>query len=487
MPTFNIAHGLPGSDRSTWELVFDADQTEALEYQDGKSAALALEALRTGNMRDFFRVPDGHSLAIVKNDDSAGDDDWREREQARFTSGRYKTLPWAGEEYWQAPADHFAHIAEGDRTKVAFTESESKGRLDRQKVLATYDYLSRYSTMSADLRQYWCSVMAGSATEVFYANTSDEIEAIYLECGKTREMDSCMVYAASHFSSFCHPVRVYGAGDLALAYIRNNDGKITARALVWPEKQVCGRLYGGDTYTLKGALKVAGYSRFGNCALSGARLLRIRDDRYGHNAYVMPYIDGYGTFGDHEDGEHFCIEGEYPGGSTSGIAYTQEMVTCERCSDEVQESNSQTVDGNCWCNNCADEYAFTCERCDERCDIDNGADHVIVGRARWGNNSECWCSSCIEHSATYSESAGGYILDEIVEHCNHCSEYFPEWDMADAPDGERACDTCCESISEESDSESDTPAPNIELAPIATLEPAPVRIVLSGFDTVSAN
>ena len=84
-----------------------------------------------------------------------------------------------------------------------------------------------------------------------------EIERVYLE-GPT----SCMSYEAGDedIRESIHPVRVYGAGDLAVAYMRNARGKINARTICRPEKKVYGRLYGASG-RLREALEAQGFKR----------------------------------------------------------------------------------------------------------------------------------------------------------------------------------------------------------------------------------
>jgi hypothetical protein len=470
MPTFNISHGLPGTDRATWALVLDADGSNPLEYESGENAAIAVSQLKLPNFRALFNIPAEHGIAIVKQAETGGDEHWREREKARFISGQYKPVPWASELDWNEPIDHYLHIAESNRTKIAFTENEVKGRLDRQKVMYVREYLRAFSEFSEERIEHWASVISGLSVELFFANTSDEIEAAYIECGETSGLDSCMVYKADRFASFCHPTRVYGAGDLALAYIRDENGHISARALVWPEKKRCGRLYGNNTYGLKGALKAVGYERFSNCALAGARLLKLPDTRHGANCYVMPYIDGHQSFGDSICGEFFVIEGEYGAGSTSGIAYIVEQCECEHCGDIVNEDDIRDVNGESWCNSCVENNSYCCEHCDERYSLNDDYNSVTVRRRRWGNEAETWCPSCTDSDAVYSENEGEYFLSDIAEHCDHCSDTFPEWNMVDAVNGDRACENCAETIAEESEDEAEETAPLPEYVPGAGVQ-----------------
>lgn len=73
-----------------------------------------------------------------------------------------------------------------------------------------------------------------------FASTPEEIVEVY-RAGP----HSCI----ADFPPEVHPARVYGAGDLAVAWL--GDGARTwARALVWPARRVYGRVYPADVYHL---------------------------------------------------------------------------------------------------------------------------------------------------------------------------------------------------------------------------------------------
>lgn len=122
--------------------------------------------------------------------------------------------------------------------------------------------------------------------EAGLAYTPDEIEWVYALGPK-----SSMTFPPSWFNSDgIHPVRVYGAGDLALAYLLECDSvaktKIfVARAVVWPEKKICSSIYGEEKNMLAYLLLMSGYSLG---ALYGARLRKVQ---LANGGYVIPFID----------------------------------------------------------------------------------------------------------------------------------------------------------------------------------------------------
>src|SRR5262249_35481599 len=137
--------------------------------------------------------------------------------------------------------------------------------------------------------------------------------------------NSCMSGRAGDYHGPCHPVRVYGAGDLAIAYLEQGD-EITARALCWPAKLIYGRPY-GDEHRLSAALEKAGYTYGHGTKLRGAKLLRIRSG----DGFVAPYIDGCPGISDH--GDHLEIGGDLESDSTTGVILEESGETCDRCGD----------------------------------------------------------------------------------------------------------------------------------------------------------
>jgi hypothetical protein len=115
-----------------------------------------------------------------------------------------------------------------------------------------------------------------------------------------------MCHPADNYDSSCHPVRVYGAGDLAIAYLEPEKGHVTARALCWPARKIFGRVYGDDGKLIP-MLESAGFSaidRHSKTSFNGAKLLRIEDD-YG---FVCPYLDDP-NYGVEDDGDFLRIGG----------------------------------------------------------------------------------------------------------------------------------------------------------------------------------
>lgn len=262
--------------------------------------------------------------------------DWRQREQARIDSGEYPKLP-AG---WTLTpiADHFLHLAQRDPTMLAFTESVEKGVLDRQTLMSPGKYINRFYPGMPQEEMKRFIAMVDKLPDLKFARTADEVERVYTygpnscmagpyeyDCDEDEEEDYHYGIRddRDRFDGYCHPVRVYGDSDLAVAYLERGD-KVTARAVVWPEKKIWIRTY-GDCARLERALEAEGYQQG---SAQGARIRRLWDKR--RRALVMPYLDGVQSVRDPGQGDFVFIDED--GGvdcqNTSGLA--DQVRICER-------------------------------------------------------------------------------------------------------------------------------------------------------------
>jgi hypothetical protein len=403
----------------TSEPVKDCEGDPAT-WESGKEAA---------NYADWLSSFAGkHQVRPLKTDDS-----WKAREQARFDSGEYIPLRWHGDEKWNLPEIkaihelHFPHIAKGDPSKIAYTKSEAKGAADRQTRIPVREYLETYFDrfFSPDEISDLCLRHLGSSdATIRFAWTPDEIENAYLECDDEK---SCMGHDESHYDSHCHPVRVYGAGDLAVAYLQRDLGddeddeaqRIYARVLVWPEKKLYGRFYGSNPGPLRFLLKQEGYSdcwreRSGD-GFQGARLLAIETER----GYVMPYIDGLNrvslTYREGKDCFVISRDGNFAATTQDGVLETDAGPTCDHCGDSFGADGEQTVytrvnmgRSETWCPYCAETHAFYCEGYNEYF-----ADNVESYSMETG---ETWSEGYFEQNGWTCEHSGGhYPHDEDDE------------------------------------------------------------------------
>ena len=338
----------------------------------------ALE-LEYTHMNDYDLRVDEFTPDLVK---------WREREQERIDNpnSEYAPLPWLQEEFWLTTnihADHFAHIAIKDPTKIAYTESPMKGARDLQTVTTPGRYLQKFmpwlgTEQIRDIAMRW-SLKYADGPALKFAVTPDEIEEVYLK-GPT----SCMSKKLYAYGSRVHPVRVYGAGDIHIAYLEDplRGDKVTARAVCVPTKLEYGRLY-GDEHRLREALTKAGWSYSADCLREQRLLLEYNDDE---TAFVAPYLDGNYT--------DVSIRGKYLviGGGDFALQNTDGLVPLE---EEEPEPD--------WC----------CDRCGEG-HFNDDTSYEVVTRLSDGGTSrrtETWCSYCQENHTFFCDAISEYVTD----------------------------------------------------------------------------
>jgi hypothetical protein len=317
---------------------------------------------------------------------------WKERELGRFHAltpdvPDYKHPVWANERFWvhnpEIHAEHFAHSSVKNPTLIAFTESEEKGLQDRQTSMKPGKYLRKYFGDVLNAKQIsfyaeWWAKGLRPATELdaalAFASTPDDIERVYNDGPR-----SCM---AKDYSFGIHPSRVYGAGDLAVAYLTRPTGDIIARALTWPEKKVFGRCYptpdrwsedGHDSEAeaegirdhLFNLLKENGFSHLhegDNEGFEGARLLKIE----GNGGWVGPYLDN--EYSADDGGDHWIMSksGVLDCSNTGGTFEVPSYGSCFSCSSDLETVEDAVTVYTGY--NTSDEYPSgeqeICCRCD---------------------------------------------------------------------------------------------------------------------------
>lgn len=225
--------------------------------------------------------------------------DWRDREMIRLDRGIYRKVP----DFFPSKSDHYVHVSVTNPQLIAYTQNDEKGRADIQTPMKPGKYLKKFfphysDEIIRDLATRYSAEM--TPPEVCFAATAEDMEYVYLV-----GPHSCMAYAPQDFwdmGATDHPVSVYAmGGDLQLAYIER-DGKITARAFVWPAKKIFGRTY-GDSERLTFGLEALGYSSApSENPFTGARLGRVPV----HEGFLMPYVDHHRRVRD--DGEFLILD-----------------------------------------------------------------------------------------------------------------------------------------------------------------------------------
>ena len=363
---------------------------ESPTYETGADAAKAAKALTEQTGRKHRPAP------IVENDS------WRQREIARFDDGTYKKIPmsdWLANMLAVTYPDHFLHLACDKENMVAFTKDANMGAADRQTRMSASAYAKRYLTDEKGFCDSYRDVFAiyvedGRPATVLFASEPDAIESVYTNYSQSvnQVSGSCMRYDSSTFHFGEHPTRVYGAGDLAVAYIANENGETTHRALCWPEKKLYSRVYGDDD-KLHAALKDLGYSKsryYGAeyAAMIGARILMIEAETDKGDVYVMPYFDE--PVGVKMEGGQFVTCKS----RNTGYSVTETNGTTDEHPDEDEDEDS--------------EY---CEYCEENVDETYLVYTRQSGTAGRGESS--WCEHCRSNNAFYCEGVGEYFSDRI--------------------------------------------------------------------------
>lgn len=220
--------------------------------------------------------------------------DWRERERNRFKAGEYKPVLWVNEKWWKEIDCHFAHIGVKDKTRIAFTPDNEKGEADRQTAMLPGKYLQQFfgDVLTAEqVRAYAMQHnMQFEKNELKWAKTPEKIERVY----KPHLGSSCFSNSTK--------ANLYGSGDFAVAYLEDDNGKITARAVCAIERKVYPYTY-GDSERLRALLNKAGYTM----STQGKDYTGLRLLKKWH--WLGFYPDWYGnrTFAPHPDNPEFLI------------------------------------------------------------------------------------------------------------------------------------------------------------------------------------
>ncbi len=417
---------------------------------------------------------------------------WQNREITRFDSGDYLPTPWAqdinrayGAPYsWPVAVKfHYAHRSIQDPGMIAYTKNDEHGINDRQTRVAPGRYLTEYfkDFFTPEQIAELSNRCKAETLDLQIARSEADIVAIYSrkDCG----FSSCMQLKRSPEYDFQHavergdrkhPAAVYGDSDLGVAYLGDIATKITARAVVWPDKKRYTRVYGDATLT--NILRANGYTQG---ALLGARVHYIESGE----GVIMPYIDGVSNASqDDSDGSGQWVvlddNGDLECQNTTGYGDGSEdpsardedneddddRYTCERCSDRFEYRRGRSTEycpdcfdsrelcsvcdewswqdhtalngGGQICETCLDRQTVTCAGMVtvERSQADNtGAGAVVQCDETWHeqieftpdeqavrdtNGVSTLCRSCAEHKQLCKHCAQTFDVEHMA--CDHC-------------------------------------------------------------------
>ena len=355
---------------------------------------------------------------------------WQER-QAAIIAAR-PALVWANETWWSN--NDFAAPCVRRPGLISYVESPEKGARGVRTAIKPGRYLAKrfYASLTEQQIKFFAEWQATgtapvrwpelAAAELRFAATPDEIETIYTS-GPHSCMSDCGI---SYESKPRHPVRVYGAGDLEIAYLCTSDGCIIARALTWPAKKAAGRIYPTpEHYTqdgfecaehskaahteLKNRLKSMRYTLTSEKAdiLNGARMLRIK---HSDNKFVMPYLDNGYKLNDDDDFLIMHIQGKYEADSSDGLALIDakdEREICQNCARRIDENYDVMVYTSrreeVWCVRCTNQHAFYCKGFAKYLSNENDSSRI---------NDQTYSKEWLKEYAIWSDFSKEWILDD---------------------------------------------------------------------------
>lgn len=406
VPEFRINTGIQDWPKAQWKPV------PGLVFTDGGEAA---NIMRKWN--EQAAESDSPFRYMVKRTHKEVDNpDWKKWMQFRFESGEYEPTPWNTEDWYQPFADrHFLHLSKEDPCKVAFVASDEHGLLDTVTQMAPGRYLAKYFPQFDSKEQSRLACLVDVDAELKFASTEDDIERVYLG-----GVSSCMAHPVSDFSTGgIHPTRIYGAGDLAIAYLERKK-RISGRALCWPEKKVYGRIYGDENRMIE-QLQAAGFRRADPSDFVGARLKRIFLS--SSSGFVMPYLDW--DLSATDDGEflRLAIHGRIYGQNTHGTSGESSYQTCHHCEGGVHEEDAYYLSDRDVhvCESCFNNHYYNCGHCTDNFDPERTPSTEVIDRY---NNNSLWCEHCTDDSTVQVGERRYADNHPDVRYCDECDDHY---------------------------------------------------------------
>lgn len=228
-------------------------------------------------------------------------------------------------------------------------------------------------------------------------------------------VDSCMQDDFSLRKG--HPASVYASGDFDIVYLKDHEGLIAGRCVVYTgrDRPQAGPCYGvceKSLNMLEDYLKSIDAETY-DPNWNGAKLLRIEVG----NQVLMPYLDVGFSFDEYLN--HFVVNGcgEFEASSTDGGMYLEGRHICESCEDSVGEDEVYTnEDGYCYCPFCYNETYVH----DEDGDEIHMDDAVRVYTSNIYGSHEVWMHC---NSGDYAECEATGDLWDMDNILTNCVEY----------------------------------------------------------------
>lgn len=207
----------------------------------------------------------------------------------------------------------FAHISLEDKTMVAFTPDKASGEADRQLKMSPGRFFSRLLPIATDsyIQKLVAEHMAEVVNEVEFLEGKDLTE-VYVSGAASA---ACMSKDESNWSlEGHHPTEAYWTPEIKMAVIRNAEGSVTERCIVYNASETDKRWIRcyPDNGKLKKRLEKNGYVKG---SLVGAKLNTVKVG----GTFVIPYLDGNGYRGDEDTASVALIDNRLTvvGGATA--------------------------------------------------------------------------------------------------------------------------------------------------------------------------
>ena len=315
---------------------------------------------------------------------------WHRREQQKYPlhPSVQRALSEEDPRSWHEVVLQWPHVAE-DPTRLAYTQSEAKGMIDRQTVTSVGKYLkSMWPDTPDHVIRDWVAVHSVDQFEL--RKTKREIIQA-AEMGPRSCMQSASTYCHHPFAgknlhkqNFAdldddqldlHPYAAYDPKYGWAVAVRLSSGRIMGRALVNTESETYVRSYArGETdesssntdYALDAWMEQQGFTDASGWE-DGLKLARIEHPT--ERGPLVPYLDGSNDKVS-DCGTYLVIDddGEYQCDNTDGSATeigSSRIGDCTACGDSICEDDSYTYAGrheeDLVCDHCA-EYCFTMVR-----------------------------------------------------------------------------------------------------------------------------
>jgi hypothetical protein len=239
---------------------------------------------------------------------------WAVREQWRLNEGYHEVTDAL--ELVNKHAKVFAHISKTDRTKVAFTPDKTFGERDAQLQMNFGKFVQRVIPFASDkyVKTLTESHVADLSNEVEWIEGAD-IEKVYIE----GSVGSCMSKSVSHWHQYglpknTTPAVAYKAPGIKMAVLRDSEGRINARCMVYEDgddKRLI-RAYGDGA--LHKRLTRLGYKHGG---WKGVKFNTVKwtnsADADGYFKVAVPYLDAMNRGCDADNCTVMLLDGQLIG------------------------------------------------------------------------------------------------------------------------------------------------------------------------------